>query len=48
MLDALRDERPRMRPEDLDLRANWQRFLVVNPPPDAPASIAIATNRDGE
>ena len=31
-----------------DVTPDGQRFLVVNPPPDAPASIAIVTNWDVE
>jgi hypothetical protein len=31
-----------------DVTPDGQRFLVTNPPPDAPASIAIVTNWDVE
>jgi hypothetical protein len=31
-----------------DVTPDGQRFLVVNPPPDAPASIQIVTNWDVE
>jgi len=31
-----------------DVTPDGQRFLVTNPPPDAPASIAVVTNWDVE